>query len=146
MSITLSPPKPIVLTTEEMASFETLKLPDGADIAIRDRDGNDIDLPEGIQETVIAALQAIIKNGEVTITRMPAKLTSTSAAEILGVSRPTLMKWAKEGKISSFKVGTHTRFNRDDVLDFKRGLEKKRNDAFEELRSFEFREFGPIDD
>ena len=77
---------------------------------------------------------------------MPEKLSSTSAAELLGVSRPTLMKWAKEGRINSFKVGTHTRFNRDDVLALKRSMEKNRNDAFEELRAFELENFGPFSD
>ncbi|OFU55742.1 hypothetical protein HMPREF3120_04690 [Corynebacterium sp. HMSC11D10] len=146
MAIALSPSNSIVLTAEETASFGVLQIPDGADIAIHGPDGDEVDLPKDVQKTVLAALQSIIENGGVAIMRMPAELTSTSAAEILGVSRPTLMKWAKEGKVDSFKVGTHTRFNRDDVLDFKRGLEKKRNDAFEELRSFEVREFGPIDD
>ena len=47
------------------------------------------------------------------------------------------MKRATESKIDSFKIGTHTRFDRDDVLAFKRALEKKQNDAFERLRSFE---------
>ena len=76
---------------------------------------------------------------------MPEELTSTSAADILGVPRPTLMKWAKENQINSFKVGTHTRFKRDDVFALKRHLEKRKNDAFEKLRSFELQEFGPIE-
>lgn len=146
MATTLSPSNSIVLTAEETASLEALKVPDGAAIAIHGPDGDEIDLPRDIQETVLAALQSIIETGEVAITRMPAELTSTSAAEILGVSRPTLMKWAKEGKVDSFKVGTHTRFYREDVLAFKKALTKKQDDAFEELRSFELQEFGPADD
>lgn len=146
MTTTLSPSNAIVLTAEETAAFESLKIPDEADVAIHDRDGNKVDLPADVQETVLAALRSLIETGEVAIRRMPAELTSTSAAEILGVSRPTLMKWASEGKIDSFKVGTHTRFHRDDVLAFKRALEKKQNDAFEKLRSFELQAFGPIED
>lgn len=74
---------------------------------------------------------------------MPDELSSSTAADILGVSRPTLMKWAKEGKIPSFKVGTHTRFRRDEVLELKRLRAKKRSDAFDELREFELANFGP---
>lgn len=146
MATTLSPSNSIVLTAEETASFETLQIPDGADVAIHGPDGDEVDLPKYVQKTVLAALQSIIENGEVAIMRMPAELTSTSAAEILGISRPTLMKWAKEGKVDSFKVGTHTRFNRGDILALRRALVKEKDDAFEKLRSFELQEFGPADD
>ena len=146
MATTLSPANSIVLNAEETASFESLRIPDGADIAIHDSNGNEVDLPEQVQATVLAAIQSLITNGEVVITRMPTQLTSTSAAEVLGVSRPTLMKWAREERIESFKVGTHTRFHRDDVLALKRKLEKSRNDAFEKLRSFELEQFGPLKD
>lgn len=146
MATALSPSNSIVLTAEETASFGALQIPDGADIAIHGPDGDEVDLPKDVQKTVLAALQSIIENGEVAIMRMPAELTSTSAAEILGVSRPTLMKWAKEGKVDSFNVGTHTRFNRGDILALRRALVKEQDDALEKLRSFELQEFGPIDD
>ncbi|WP_311523690.1 helix-turn-helix domain-containing protein [uncultured Corynebacterium sp.] len=146
MATALSSSNSIVLTAEETASFGALQIPDGADIAIHGPDGDEVDLPKGVQKTVLAALQSIIENGEVAIMRMPAELTSTSAAEILGVSRPTLMKWAKEGKVDSFKVGTHTRFNRGDILALRRALVKEQDDALEKLRSFELQEFGPVDD
>lgn len=146
MATALSPSNSIVLTAEETASFGALQIPDGADIAIHGPDGDEVDLPKDVQKTVLAALQSIIENGEVAIMRMPAELTSTSAAEILGVSRPTLMKWAREGKVDSFKVGTHTRFNRGDILALRRALVKERDDALEKLRSFELQEFGPVDD
>lgn len=146
MTATLSQTKPIVLNSEETATFKSLRIPDEAGISIHDRDGNEVALPKQVQETVMTALHSLIENGEVAITRMPEKLSSTSAAELLGVSRPTLLKWAKEGRINSFKVGTHTRFNRDDVLALKRSMEKNRNDAFEELRAFELENFGPFSD
>lgn len=145
MTAALSPSNSIVLTAEETASFERVNIPDGASVAIHDRDGNEVDLPADVQSTVLAALRSLAESGEVAITPMPAELTSTSAADILGVSRPTLMKWAKENKINSFKVGTHTRFKREDVLASMRDLEKRKNDAFEQLRSFELQEFGPIE-
>lgn len=89
-------------------------------------------------------LLSLVANGEVAVARMPDELSSSTAADILGVSRPTLMKWAKEGKIPSFKVGTHTRFRRDEVLELKRLRAKNRSDAFDELREFELANFGPL--
>ena len=59
------------------------------------------------------------------------------AADLLGVSRPTLMKLAREGEIDSFKVGTHTRFKRDEVLRVRDARAAKRRAAFDELRALD---------
>lgn len=80
---------------------------------------------------------SVVQRGEVTISRIPEELTSTVAAELLGVSRPTLMKWAKEGKIATHKRGTHSRFKREDVLQLKRQRAEERMKAFQEWRAFE---------
>lgn len=146
MTINRSPSSSIVLSAEDTAAFEALRMPEGAGIAVLDKDGNQVDLPERVQATVLAALRALTESGEVAIARMPEHLTSTSAADVLGISRPTLMKWAKAGKINSFKVGTHTRFHRYDVLSLKSQLAKEQNDVLEELRSFELESFGPLAD
>lgn len=146
MTINRSPSSSIVLSAEDTAAFEALRMLEGADIAVLDKDGNQIDLPERVRATVLAALRALTESGEVAIARMPEHLTSTSAADVLSISRPTLMKWAKAGKINSFKVGTHTRFHRDDVLSLKSQLAKEQNDVLEELRSFELEFFGPLAD
>lgn len=146
MTATLSSSSTIVLSTEDTAAFEALRMPEDADIAVLDKDGNQVDLPERVQATVLAAIRALTESGEVAITRMPEQLTSTSAADVLGISRPTLMKWARAGKIESFKVGTHTRFHRDDVLSLKRQVAKEQDEALERLRSFELKSFGPLAD
>ena len=146
MTAPLSSSNAIVLSTEDTAAFEALRMPEDADIAVLDKDGNQVDLPERVQATVLAAIRALTESGEVAITRMPEQLTSTSAADVLGISRPTLMKWARAGRIVSFKVGTHTRFHRDDVLSLKSQLAKEQDEAFERLRSFDLESFGPLTD
>ena len=146
MTATLSSSSTIVLSTEDTAAFEALRMPENADIAVRDKNGKQVDLPERVQATVLAAIRALTESGDVAITRMPEQLTSTTATDVLGISRPTLMKWARAGKIESFKVGTHTRFHRDDVLSLKRQVAKKQDEALERLRSFELESFGPLAD
>ena len=146
MTATLSSSSTIVLSTEDTAAFEALRMPEDADIAVLDKNGNQVDLPKRVQTTVLAAIRALTESGEVAITRMPEQLTSTSAADVLGISRPTLMKWARAGRIDSFKVGTHTRFHRDDILSLKRQLAKEQDEALERLRSFELESFEPLAD
>ncbi len=59
------------------------------------------------------------------------------AAEILGISRPTLMKMVKEGTIPASRVGTHTRLQTDDVLSKLRERRERERAAFEALRALE---------
>ncbi|MFJ3312229.1 helix-turn-helix domain-containing protein [Micrococcus endophyticus] len=108
--------------------------PRGATLVLRDADGAEIELPARIQRMLLAALASVAENGQASIGRLPKELTSTVAAEILSVSRPTLMKWVREGRISGFKVGTHTRFKREDVLALQEERKKERRAAFAALR------------
>src|SRR5690625_1806377 len=106
-------------------------------LILRLADGNEQVLPAHLQEVLLDTLKALAGNGEVFIGKMPEELTSTVAAETLGVSRPTLMKWAQEGKIASYKVGSHSRFRREDVLALKEDRVQARRDAFAELRELD---------
>ncbi|MGR6902675.1 helix-turn-helix domain-containing protein [Glutamicibacter creatinolyticus] len=94
-------------------------------------------LPPELSKIIDLAFRALAANGSVTVATLPDELTSNTAAEVLGVSRPTLLKLAKNGEISSFKVGTHTRFNRDEVLAFKTKREVTRRKALVELMDIE---------
>ena len=107
--------------------------PPGATLALVSADGNQIPLPPRIQAMLMATLASVADNGEATIGRLPDELTSTVAAEVLGVSRPTLMKWMREGRIDSFKVGSHTRFKREDVLKLRDERRREQEVAFDDL-------------
>ena len=74
---------------------------------------------------------------EVRIGPRPEELTSTFAAELLGVSHPTLMKWARAGEIGSFAVGSHTRFRREKVRRVRALRSQQRAAAHESLRDFD---------
>ena len=79
-------------------------------------DAQAIEVPRELVEMLEGVLQAIASGQTITITRMPEKLTTTAAAHVLGVSRPTLMKMIDAGRIPAHKVGTHTRLLSKDVL------------------------------
>lgn len=94
-------------------------------------------LPHELAELLAHVVEAVANGGTVTISRMPKELTTTAAAGMLGISRPTLMKMIKHGEIEAHKVGTHTRLRTDEVLRFKEAQLVKRREAFEELRLLE---------
>ena len=45
-------------------------------------------------------------------------LSLEQAAEVLGVSRSTIYRWQKEGRVRGFKVGRQWRFRRSDLESF----------------------------
>lgn len=144
MATTIARRNSVLLNEVEAAHLNAMRIPAGSKIIIRSKTGKDYVLPAELQVAIREALRILSEDGEVRMMRTPDELTSSSAAELLGVTRPTLMKWAREGKIPSFKAGTHTRFKREDVLDFKRHRDQTQVDAFDRMRAFEMEEFGPV--
>ncbi|REE04256.1 helix-turn-helix domain-containing protein [Citricoccus muralis] len=100
-------------------------------------DGSVRRLPPELSKIIDKALRALAINGSVTVATLPDELTSNTAADVLGVSRPTLLKLARDGEVDSFSVGTHTRFKRDIILAFKAKREADRRESFAELQELE---------
>jgi excisionase family DNA binding protein len=85
-------------------------------------------------------LQFVIRglpSGTVSVQSVPAEMTSTTAASVLGVSRPTLMKMVKDGLLASHKVGAHHRFKHADVSRLVEARRVARLDAFARLRELD---------
>lgn len=118
----------------------------GSTLVLRSAEGTEIGLPVDLQQILLHTLASIADDNQVTIGRMPEELTSTVAAELLGVSRPTLMKWARAGEIDSFTVGSHTRFQRDEVLRVRAQRADTRAAAHEALREFDAKHEELFDD
>lgn len=136
----------ITITNSTIEQAKATPVEHGASLMLRLPDGRQIDLPTPVESALLQALTAIATTGSVTIGRVPDELTSTVAAEMLGVTRPTLIKWAREGVIDFFQVGTHTRFHRDAVLRLKQERAAARRAAFEELRALDMEHDEFLDD
>ncbi|MGL5816559.1 MAG: helix-turn-helix domain-containing protein [Phycicoccus sp.] len=130
-----------VLTTEresELAEtvLQDLRGPEGS-ISV-DRDGRHVvDIPPELGMILQQVLETVARGGAVTVTSIPAELTTSSAAALLGLSRPTLMKMIREGRIDAHKVGTHTRLKTDDVLAELRARRSRERAAFDALRDLD---------
>ena len=127
----------VMIDDDMVENLQSLPSLGAATFRVTDAEGRVVSLPLDVQRLISQVLTSVAQRGEVTISLVPEELTSTVAAEILGVSRPTLMKWAKEGAIATHKRGTHTRFKRDNVLKLKQQRAEKRLKAFGEWRAFE---------
>jgi len=70
-------------------------------------------------------LEAMSKGQPISIVPMAAEVTTQKAAEILGCSRPFLVKLLEEGKIPFTKIGRHRRVKMEDVLVYKEEQKKE---------------------
>lgn len=90
---------------------------------------------------ILSLLHQIIsiigEGGTVTVGALPEVLTTTVAADLLGVSRTTLMKHVRSGELPSQQVGSHTKLRREDVLTFRRTRLEKQRQAIDELLALE---------
>lgn len=102
-----------------------------------------LSLPRKSAEKVLALLDAERTTGAVVV---PAKelFTTTEAATMLGLSRPTLMKHIASGELAHVKVGTHHRVPAQAILEFQRARRVRREKAAQALASFS-NEIGFVD-
>jgi excisionase family DNA binding protein len=92
------------------------------------------EVPEALSQLLVFVIERAARGGTMHIRSMPEELTTTVAAEFLGVSRPTFMKCIQSGEISSRVVGTHHRVRAQDVLALKNARNEKRVEALNALR------------
>ncbi|WP_307867597.1 helix-turn-helix domain-containing protein [Umezawaea beigongshangensis] len=102
-----------------------------------DEDGSAVPVPGELSAIIARVVDAVARGHAVTVSAMPEELTTTAAAQLLGVSRPTLMRKIDAGELPSHKVGSHTRLRTVDVLEERRVRRQRRLAAFDELRAVE---------
>lgn len=130
-----------LITTERDAHIarevlEHLEGPEGSLLVDHRGEANE-PVPPEVGRILQQVLEVVANGGTVTISSTPEELTTSSAAAILGVSRPTLLKLVKDGKVSSHRVGTHTRFRAEDIFAERRARRARERAAFQSLRELE---------
>lgn len=130
-----------VMTTAREASLarEVLAQLDGPEgvLAVEQDGQRSITVPPEIGKLLQHVLDVMARGGTITLGSVPEVLTTSAAARILGVSRPTLMKMINAGSIPAPMVGTHHRLRADDVFAALRARRARERAAFEELMELE---------
>jgi excisionase family DNA binding protein len=93
-----------------------------------------IELPEEVSRLLAHVTAAMSDGHAITIAPRSTTLTTGQAAELLGVSRPTVIKFLDEGRISFTKVNSHRRLSLHDVLAFQKVRRDEQYAAIEALR------------
>lgn len=129
----------LAATDDEVSS--ALKVMQGLQSGSSSR-GEELEVPAALRGLVGQVIAAVARGESVTIGALPKELSTSVAAEQLGISRPTLMKLIAAGELPAHKAGTHTRVLTADVAAFRRARLDEQQRALDEMRALED-ELGP---
>ena len=93
----------------------------------------EITLPPSAVRILLATLQEMAKGHAVTLLPVDTELTTQQAAELMRLSRPSLIKMLDENKLPYRKVGAHRRIRYEDVLHYLEVERARRKKVMEEL-------------
>ncbi|WP_455834149.1 helix-turn-helix domain-containing protein [Pseudarthrobacter siccitolerans] len=95
--------------------------------------GYQVEIPHEIYEVLVKTVEVMRKGLAIAVTPSSPTLTSQQAAELLGVTRTTLVRFLDEGRIPFEKPGTHRRVKLEDVLAFQEARKAEQYQALEAL-------------
>lgn len=120
----LPPPAPLSDLAALLSGGGRLELSDGA---------ASVPLPPEVADLLRRAVAALESGVAVSLNIHRRLLTTWEAADLLGVSRPTLVKLLDAGEIPYSKPGSHRRIRLEDVLEFRRRRAVESRSALDRL-------------
>jgi excisionase family DNA binding protein len=96
-----------------------------------------VKLPAAAVHLLVRILEEMSRGNAVTVIPVHAELTTQEAADMLNISRPSLIQLLDEGKIEHRRVGTHRRVRFDALMKYKRQAETARRAALAELAAYD---------
>jgi excisionase family DNA binding protein len=93
--------------------------------------GDRVELPRHVYEVLRQVVEAMKQGLPVTVVPRSHVLTTQQAADLLRVSRPTVIKLLRSGEIPFSMAGSHRRIKLDDVLAYQRRRREEHYAALE---------------
>jgi excisionase family DNA binding protein len=126
--------EPIALAESEEAQIRQLnRMLQGGTPALIDADGEKVELPHAVYRL----LKDIVRNMQLgrAIVLIPEnqQLTTQRAADLLGVSRPHLIKLLESGELPYHKAGSHRRIYLRDLVAYKKRRDAERKEALNRI-------------
>ena len=98
--------------------------------------GEEIPLPEPVYKVLCDVLSALSAGRTIHVVCGDGEFTTQEAADFLNISRPSLIKILKEGKIPHSKTGAHRRIRFQDLESYKERRDTERRSTLREFTSF----------
>lgn len=92
-----------------------------------------IRVPLNALKLLAKILKETSKGNPISVVPIAIEMTTQAASELLGCSRPHLVKLLEEGKIPFSKVGKHRRVRYEDVVKFKIEMKVKQERLISEI-------------
>ena len=82
-------------------------------------DGTEVPVPAAVYEVLVQVADAMRAGRAISVVPVAQRLTTQEAADLLGVSRPTLVKLLEDGAIPYEQPGRHRRVRLADLLAYR---------------------------
>lgn len=92
-----------------------------------------IRIPISALKFLVRILKEISQGNPVSIVPIATEITTQAAAELLGCSRPHIVKLLESGKIPFNKVGKHRRIRYEDLVAYKKEMKALQRRKIQEL-------------
>lgn len=96
-------------------------------------DGTEIEIPEELYGILREVVDTLSEGLAITIAPHNTMLTTQEAADLLNISRPTMVRLLTDGEIPYTMRGRHRRVLLRDVLDYRERTRRERRQALDEM-------------
>lgn len=123
----------VLIATNSTAEFDVAAGRGAIDSLSVSINGRSVALPAAMSSIVGASLKIFAEGKSVLLAEQDEEISTQQAADLLGVSRPYLVKLLDAGELPSRKVGVRRRVRMGDVLDYQECESAARREALAEL-------------